>query len=66
MSISRRIRLVLALAFALAGCGDKVPESAAARKVGEQPKQVIDKVSGDVGKAMQQAAERQQNAEKKE
>ena len=53
-------------AVALGGCGDKVPESAAAKKIGEQPKQIIDKVTSDVGKAMQQAAERQQSAEKKE
>ena len=66
MSISRRIDLVLVCAIALAGCGDKVPESTAARKAGEQPKQIVDKVTGDVGKAMQQAAEQQQSAEKKE
>jgi hypothetical protein len=66
LSISRRIDLVLACAVALAGCGDKVPQSAAAQKVGGQPRQIIDKVSGDTAKAMQQATERQQNAEKKE
>ena len=57
---------MLACAVALAGCGDKLPQSTAAQKLGEQPKQIIDKVSGDTAKAMQQATERQQNAEKKE
>ena len=52
--------------MALAGCGDKVPESAASRKLGEQPKQIIDKVTVDVNKAMQKDLERRQEAEKKE
>jgi hypothetical protein len=68
LSTSRRINFLLAIAFALAtaGCGDKVPESAAARKIGEQPKQIIDKVTGDVNKALQKDAEQRQEAEKKE
>ena len=45
---------------------NKLPESETAKQVGAQPKQIIDKVSGDTAKAMQQAAERQQSAEKKE
>ena len=66
MSTSRKIEFLLVVAFTLAGCGDKVPESAAARKIGEQPKQLIDKVTGDVNKALQKDAERRQEAEKKE
>jgi len=66
LSTSRRIDLVFAVAVALAGCGDKLPESAAAKKIGEQPKQIIDKVTSDVNKAMQKETERQQSAEKKE
>lgn len=53
------------LVFMFSAC-NKLPESETAKKVGAQPKQLVDKVSGDVNKAMQQAAERQQSAEKKE
>ncbi len=66
MSTKRRIDLVFALALALSGCGDKVPESAAARKLGEQPKQIINKVTDDVNKALQKGLEQRQEAEKKE
>jgi PBP1b-binding outer membrane lipoprotein LpoB len=65
LSISQRIDLVLLVAVALAGCGDKVPESSAAKKVGEQPKQIVDKVTTDVTKAMQKEGQ-QPEAEKKE
>jgi Prokaryotic lipoprotein-attachment site len=58
--------LILVVVAALAGCGNKVPESAAARKVGEQPKQIIDKVTVDVNKAIQKDLEQRQEAEKKE
>ena len=53
------------LVFMFSAC-NKLPESETAKQVGAQPKQLVDKVSGDVNKAMQQAAERQQSAEKKE
>jgi len=36
----------------LAACGDKVPESEAARRLGQQPKKIVDRVTTDVGKAM--------------
>ena len=52
MSILPRTSLLAALALA-AACGDKVPQSEAAKKVGDQPKQIIDKAATDVGKAMQ-------------
>ncbi|MGH8764901.1 MAG: hypothetical protein ACRET8_04230 [Burkholderiales bacterium] len=45
------------------GCS-KTPESQAAKKLGEQPKQIVDKVTNDVTKAMQKETERQD--EKKE
>ena len=44
----------------------KTPESETAKKIGEQPKQILDKVTTDVNKAMQKETERQQSAEKKE
>jgi len=66
LSTRRRTSFLFAVAAALAGCGDKVPESAAAKKLGEQPRQIVDKVTGDVNKALQKDAERRQEAEKKE
>ncbi len=60
------IRHWLAAACAAAlllGCADKVPESEAAKKVGEIPKQVVDKAAADTAKAMQQDAERNRDAQ---
>jgi len=49
------MRLIAACALlALAACGDKVPESEAAKRVGQQPKKTVDSVSNRVGDAMQQ------------
>ena len=47
------------------GCG-KIPESETAKRIGEQPKQIVDKVTTDVSKALQKGAEQRQEAEKKE
>ncbi|MGQ0509852.1 MAG: hypothetical protein ACT4P9_04500 [Betaproteobacteria bacterium] len=74
MSISPRTDLariaasVGAAVFALFlhGCGDKVPQSEAAKSVGEHPKQVLNKVEADVNKALQQGIGQRQQAEKKE
>ncbi len=49
----------------ISGCS-KTPESESAKKIGEQPKQLVDKVTGDVNKAMQTEEQRQREAEKKE
>ena len=38
----------------VAACGDKVPESEAARRIGQQPKKTVDSVSSKVGNLMQQ------------
>ena len=54
MSTLRRIEPLLVVALLLAACGDKVPESEAARRLGQQPKKILDRVTTDVGKAMQQ------------
>ncbi len=64
--MTARAVLPVLLAAALAGCGDKAPESEAAKKLGSQPKQAVDKAAADVGKALQQGTERRQEAEKKE
>ena len=50
MSTLLRISLVLLLA----ACGDKVPESEAAKRIGQQPKKTVDSVSSKVGDLMQQ------------
>jgi hypothetical protein len=59
------VRLIAAvvLGHALAGCGDKVPESAAARQAGTAPKQAVDKVLQDTGKALQQGGDRARDAD---
>jgi hypothetical protein len=60
----RRLSIAIAMTVALvAGCGDKVPESQAARRVGEAPKQVVDKAAADTAKAMEQAAARNREAD---
>ena len=58
MSTSRRIELALLCALLLGACGDKVPESEAAKRIGAQPKQTLDRVTTDLNKAMEQGAER--------
>ena len=65
MSTPRRISALVAAALALAGCGDKLPESETARKIGAQPKQTVDKAAADVNKALQQGADRMREADKK-
>lgn len=56
---------MLALAM-LVACGDKVPESKAAKEIGTIPKQTIDKAAGGVDKALAQGAERlKDDAQKK-
>jgi len=54
LSTLRRIEALLVVALLLAACGDKVPESEAARRLGQQPKKIVDRVTTDVGSAMQQ------------
>jgi len=53
------------IALGIAGCGDKVPESEAAKQVGNIPKQTLDKVQGDLDKAAQKDAERTRDADDK-
>ena len=47
------------------GCS-KMPESETAKKIGAQPKQIIDQATSEVEKAMQKGIEQRQAAEKKE
>ena len=56
--IKRRLAAALVVAFLSGGCGDKVPQSQAAKSLGDSPRQVVDKAASDTAKAMQQGAER--------
>ncbi len=53
----------IALACTVAACGDKTPQSESAKQVGAAPKQIVDKAAGEVGKAVEQGAERTRQAE---
>lgn len=57
--------LSLLVLFVLAACGDKVPESSAAKQVGDAPKQIVDKVATDAATAISQSAERSKSEEDK-
>jgi hypothetical protein len=57
--------LTLLAVVLLAACGDKVPESKAAKEVGNAPKQTVDKAAAGVNDAMGKAAERAQDQEEK-
>jgi hypothetical protein len=46
------------LVLALAGCGDKVPQSEAAKRIGSAPKQAVDRATQGVNEALQKDAER--------
>ena len=54
MSTRRKISALALVCLLLAACGDKVPESEAAKRIGQQPKKTIDSVSSKVGNLMQQ------------
>ena len=61
------MKRVLTLIFwtLLAACGDKVPESKAAKEIGNIPKQTIDRATTGVDSAIQQGAERMKEEDKK-
>ena len=59
-------KLIAILALGLfAACGDKVPESKAAKDLGNVPKQTIDRVSSGINGSIQQGADRVREEEKK-
>jgi predicted small lipoprotein YifL len=60
-----RHALLIACAALLAGCGDKTPESEAAKELGRMPKQTVDKAAADTAKALEQGAARNREAEEK-
>ena len=49
----------------LSACGDKVPESKAAKELGSIPKQTLDKAASGVDQALAQNAEKLKEAEEK-
>ena len=49
----------------LAACGDKLPESKAAKEIGNIPKQTIDKAATGLDSAATQASDRLKDAEAK-
>jgi len=55
--------LTLAL---LAACGNKTPESQAAKDVGNIPKQTLDKATTDVNAALQKGADRDKKEDQKQ
>jgi hypothetical protein len=44
----------LAVVLLLSACGDKVPESEAAKRIGQQPKKTVNSVASKVNDLMQQ------------
>jgi hypothetical protein len=66
LSTPRATSLLASILLAVGGCGDKVPESATAKKIGEQPKQIIDKAAGDVTRALKTGTEARQSGDKKD
>ncbi|MFN0161463.1 MAG: hypothetical protein ACKVQQ_09545 [Burkholderiales bacterium] len=63
---ARRLAAILAMAILLvAGCGDRVPESKAAKELGNAPKQAIDKATSGANAAIQQGVERAREEDKK-
>jgi hypothetical protein len=57
------IFLVTAVVVSIAACGDRIPESDGAKKLGAAPKQIVDKASSDIGKALEQGAHQSREAE---
>jgi hypothetical protein len=60
------MKRTLCLLVLVAACGDKVPESKAAKDVGNIPKQTIDRATTGVDSAIQQGADRIREEEKKQ
>ena len=47
-------KFICVFALLCAACGDKVPESEAAKRIGQQPKKTVDSVTNKVGDLMKQ------------
>jgi len=55
----------IAVLCLMAACGDKVPQSEAAKKIGDIPKQTVDKASASVNDALRQGTERLKSEDEK-
>ena len=62
--MSRLVPGIAALLLCVA-CGDKVPESKAAKDIGAIPKQTIDKTTSNIDAAIQKGVDRAKEEEKK-
>ncbi|MGE0875101.1 MAG: hypothetical protein AB7O31_10580 [Burkholderiales bacterium] len=61
-----RVFLAAAAVMAIAACGDKVPQSEAAKELGNVPAQTRDRAVENTTRALQQGAERNADAEKRQ
>ena len=57
--------LVVCMLMCLTACGDKVPESKAAKELGNIPKQTLDKATTGVDQALTKGAENLKQADEK-
>ena len=60
-----KLFVAVVCAFLVTACGDKVPESKAAKELGNVPKQTMDKAVTGVEAGMAQGAERNKEADEK-
>ncbi len=65
MQDSAKTITFVAAALLLAACGDKVPQSEAAKKIGSIPKQTVDRAAERTTEALKQGAERTVQEEKR-
>lgn len=61
-----RFLLAAAAVIAIAACGDKVPQSKAAKEAGNVPAQTRDRAVENTTRALQQGADRNAEAEKRQ
>jgi predicted small lipoprotein YifL len=61
-----KVLVSMLLVATLAACGEKLPESKAAKEVGNIPKQTLDKAQSGVEKGLQQGADRTKEEDKKQ
>jgi len=65
MQDSGKTIALLAVALLLAACGDKVPQSEAAKKIGSIPKQTVDRAAERTTEALKRGTERNVQEEKR-
>ena len=65
MQDSGKAIALVAVTLLLAACGDKVPQSEAAKKIGSIPKQTVDRAAERTTEALKQGVERTEQEEKR-